>query len=97
MKQHEKVKQTAKTACPVLFGSLGEGGVGLPYVVWVMWGKGVGLPCVVWVIEGMGAEGVGWLVLCCLRMTLKEGWSVWAHRYEEQITLKAIAPYPDNE
>ena len=26
MKQHEKVKQTAKTACPVLFGSLGGGG-----------------------------------------------------------------------
>ena len=60
-------------------------------------GGGEGLPCVVWVIEGMGAEGVGWLVLCCLRMTLKEGWSVWAHRYEEQIKLKAIAPYPDNE
>ena len=53
---------------------------------WVQGGGGEGLPCVVWVIEGMGAEGVGWLVLRCLRMTLKEGWTVWAHLFHMFIT-----------
>ena len=73
---------------------------GVLCVVWDIGGngcRGVGGRACLPFIEGMGAEGVGWLVLCCLRMTLKEGWSVWAHRYEEQIKLKAIAPYPDNE
>ena len=59
-----------RVACPVLFGSLGEGGGlalcclghvgggggGLALCCLGHWGKGRGLPCVVWVIGG-GVHG----------------------------------------
>ena len=46
-------------ACPVLFGSWGNGCRGVACaVLFGLWGGGGGgLPCVVWVIGGMGAGG----------------------------------------